>query len=68
MSVVKSLDGKKLYEHFAAQFKELQDEGLKDFKVSLHLSKDSSTDGILLVLSNVLRLRKEGSFIRANIK
>jgi hypothetical protein len=62
MKLTESLDGAKVYDDFAARVAELEKEGLCDFKLKLHPSKDTSVDGILVTLGNVLRLRSLGQF------
>lgn len=56
------VNGKELYAEFEANIKELQDEGLVDFKMKLFEGRDTSVDGVVLTLNNALRLRKENSF------
>lgn len=60
-------DGRHLYTEFSERMSSLKDEGMVDFKMKVFSGRDTSVDGVVLTLNNVLRLRSEGKLIKAKI-
>lgn len=54
------LSGEALYREFQSHMDELKADGLVDFKMKVFNSRDTSVDGVVLTLTNALKLRKEG--------
>ena len=67
MGDAQEVDGRELYEEFASRLTKLQEQGLVDFKMKVFNGRDTSVDGVVLTLNNVLRLREEGKFEEIDI-
>ena len=59
MNKVKMAPGLDLYNEFSDRLGKLKQEGLVDFKMKVFSGRDTSVDGVVLTLNNVLRLREE---------
>ena len=67
MSDALRADGHRLYDEFSRRMGELKKEGLVDFKMKVFSGRDTSVDGVVTTLNNVLRLRSDGKLVKVVI-